>query len=158
MKKSTLLLISILICFIPAIIGSMATSSSVTTWYPTLNKSPLNPPGWVFGPVWTVLYTLQAISLYLLFTTKKDSSIKMLAYVFFHFQLVFNLLWSIFFFLLKSPGAALAEIGLLIISVIFTLISSYRVNKTSAYLLIPYLIWISFAAYLNYQVFILNRG
>lgn len=81
----------------------------------------------------------------------------MLAYVFFSFQLFFNLLWSILFFLLRSPGAAAIEIGLLIISLVFTILATYQIRKTAAYLLLPYLAWISFAAYLNIQVFILNR-
>jgi len=151
------LITSVIICFVPAIIGSLATSSSVSTWYPTLVKSPLNPPPWVFGPVWTILYLFQSISLYLVRTTKQDSGQKMLAYVFFGFQLFFNLLWSVLFFLLKSPGAALIEIGLLLISLIFTIIAVYRIHKSAAYLLLPYLAWISFASYLNLQVFILNR-
>lgn len=152
------LVTSLIICFIPAVIGSLATNTTVNTWYPGLIKPDLRPPNWLFGPVWTILYILQGISLYLIRTAKKPANVKMLAYVFFTFQLFLNLLWSVLFFLLKSPGAAAFEIGLLDITVIFAIISAYRVSKTSAYLLLPYLGWISFATWLNWQIFILNRG
>lgn len=151
------LLTSILICFIPAMIGGIVTSTSVNTWYPTLEKPLLNPPNWIFGPVWTILYLLQGISLYLVRVTKQETDIKWIAYFFFHIQLFLNLLWSILFFGFKSPGAAAIEIGLLIIAVLFTIISSYRVNKLAAYLLLPYLGWISFATYLNISIYQLNR-
>ncbi len=151
---------SLIICFIPAIIGGLFTSSSVSTWYPTLNKpAGLTPPNWLFGPVWTILYLMQGISLYLITITKIDNPItKLMAKLFFFLQLIFNLLWSIFFFGLKSPMLAFVEIGLLDITVIFTIIAAYRIKKSAAYFLIPYLLWISFATILNYQIVLLNRG
>lgn len=145
-------------CFIPAALGGIATSSSVSTWYTTLNKPSFNPPNYLFGPVWTVLYLMQGISLYLINTaTTKDVVAKLIAQILFYFQLVLNLLWSIFFFGLKNPALGLIEIGLLDITVIFTIVAAFRVRKAAAYLLIPYLLWISFATYLNYSIFILNR-
>lgn len=150
------LITSIIICFVPAVIGGIATSSSINSWYISLNKPGFNPPNWIFGPVWTILYLSQSISLYLIRTTTSEPVAKLISLLFFSFQLVLNLLWSVFFFLLRSPRLSLAEIGLLIITVIFTIISSYRVNRRAGLILLPYLAWISFAAYLNYAIVRLN--
>jgi translocator protein len=149
---------TLMLCFSPAIIGGAITSISVDTWYPTLVKPALNPPNWLFGPVWTVLYFLQALSLYLLLKTKADRTTKLIAYAFFALQLILNLLWSVLFFGLRSPGAGAVGIGLLIIAVIFTLITAFRISRPAALLLLPYLAWISFAAYLNFSIWLLNRG
>ena len=148
---------SLIICFLPGIIGSFATASSVNTWYLTINRPSFTPPGWLFGPVWTMLYLMQGISLYLLTTTKGDAVSKLIATIFFYFQLCLNLLWSIFFFGLKSPILGFIEIGVLVITVIFTIIASYRISKPASLLLLPYLAWISFATFLNYTIFKLNR-
>lgn len=148
---------SIVICFIPAIIGGLATSSSVTTWYPGLNKPDLTPPNWLFGPAWTVLYLFQGLSLYLIRQTNAHDTVsKKITLSFFYLQLGLNLLWSVLFFGLKNPGLALIEIGFLDITVLFTIIAAHRINKTASYLLLPYIGWISFATWLNYQIFILN--
>ncbi len=148
---------SLIICFLPGIIGSFATASSVNSWYLTINRPTFTPPGWLFGPVWTALYLMQGISLYLLTITKGDAVSKLIATIFFYFQLCLNLLWSIFFFGLKNPLLALIEIGLLVITVIFTIIASYRISKTAGWLLVPYLVWISFASFLNYTIYRLNK-
>jgi translocator protein len=158
MIKTKLLLASIVICFTPAILGGIATSSAVTTWYPLLNKPEFTPPNWLFGPAWTLLYFLQSISLYLIQVTKtKDQTAKAIAVGFFFTQLILNLLWSVIFFGLRNPALALIEIGLLDITVVFTIIASYRVHKTAGLILLPYLAWILFATWLNFQIFILNR-
>jgi tryptophan-rich sensory protein len=157
MKNSKLFLSSIIICFIPALIGGLATSSSVTTWYPSLIKPDFTPPNWLFGPAWTVLYLFQGLSLYLIRQTPvKDMAAKKITLSFFYLQLGLNLLWSVLFFGLKNPLLALLEIGFLDITVLFTLISAYRLNKTASFLLLPYMGWISFATWLNFQIFILN--
>jgi len=100
---------------------------------------------------------MMGISLYNLRITKGEPVAKLLAFIFFYFQLALNLLWSIFFFGLKSPLLALAEIGLLVITVIFTIIASFRISKTAGWLLLPYLAWISFASFLNFTIYRLNR-
>jgi tryptophan-rich sensory protein len=146
-----------IICFIPGIIGGFFTSMSVKTWYPTLIKTPLNPPGWVFGPVWTVLYFMQGYSLYLLRKSKGEPIAKLMASLFFYAQLGLNLLWSICFFGFKSPLLGFMEIGILDITVLFTIISVYRINKKASYWLLPYMAWISFATYLNYSIYQLNK-
>lgn len=148
---------SLIICFLPGIIGSLATASSVNTWYLTINRPSFTPPGWLFGPVWTLLYLMMGISLYKLRTTNGEPVAKLLANIFFYLQLFLNLLWSIFFFGLKNPLLAFIEIGLLVITVIFTIIASYRISKPAGLLLLPYLAWISFATFLNYSVYRLNK-
>ena len=146
--KIKALISSIIICFIPAIIHSFAvSSSSYTSW-----------PGWIFGPFWSLLYLIQGISLYFIRITSSEPVTKLIALLFFYFQLVLNLLWSVFFFTLSSPKLALAEIGLLIITLIFCIISTYRVNKPAGTLLLPYLGFTIFAAYFNYSLIRINNS
>ena len=152
MKRSLKLTISIAIPLIVSIIGGLFTSSSVSTWYLELAKPSFNPPSWIFGPVWIVLYLLMGISLYLIWTKKYNKA----AFLAFGIQLGLNLLWSILFFGMKSPLYAFIEIILLWISIFITIIYFHRINKVSAYLLLPYILWVSFAAILNLAILILN--
>ncbi|MFH1828774.1 MAG: TspO/MBR family protein [Nanoarchaeota archaeon] len=152
MKKIWKLIISIVLPFLASAIGSLFTASSVSSWYTTLIKPSFNPPSWVFGPVWTILYLLMGVSLYLVWIKKFDKN----AFTFFGIQLVLNALWSILFFGLKSPLFAFIEIVFLWIAILITIIYFYKINKISAYLLIPYILWVSFAAILNFAIFILN--
>lgn len=145
------LIISILICEFAGIIGSIFTSRSVTEWYPTLVKPSINPPSWIFAPVWTILFLLMGISLYLVWNKKNK-----IALIFFSIQLGLNILWSIIFFGLKSPLFAFIEIILLWVSILITIIKFYKISKNAAYLLIPYLLWVTFAAILNFLIFKLN--
>ena len=144
---------SIVICQLAGILGSVFTVSSVSTWYVTLEKPFFNPPSWVFGPVWTALYLLMGISLYLVWTnrhrTRKALSI-------FAVQLALNTLWSILFFGLRSPLTAFIEIVLLWVAIILSIIYFYRISRPAAYLLIPYLLWVSFAAVLNLSIVFIN--
>lgn len=150
MKKLFKFILSILLCEGAGLIGSIFTFSSVTSWYPALVKPFFNPPSWVFGPVWTTLYLLMGISLYLVWGTKKKNL------NWFWAQLVLNALWSIVFFGLKSPGLGFAVIILLWISIFQTIKAFRKINKTSAYLLWPYLAWVSFALLLNLSIVVLN--
>jgi len=152
MKKIWKLVISILIPFLASAIGGLFTASSVSTWYVELTKPSFNPPSWIFGPVWTILYLLMGISLYLVWIKKYDKP----AFVVFGVQLVLNALWSILFFGLKVPLYAFIEIVFLWVAILMTIIYFYRINRTSAYLLIPYILWVSFAAVLNLSIFLLN--
>lgn len=152
MKNIWKLVTSIILPFIASAIGGLFTVSSVSTWYVELIKPSFNPPGWVFGPVWTILYLLMGISLYLVWTKKFDKP----AFTVFGVQLFLNTLWSILFFGLKNPLFAFIEIIFLWITILITIIYFYRINKTSAYLLIPYILWVSFAAVLNFAIFLLN--
>ncbi|MBN2422884.1 tryptophan-rich sensory protein [Candidatus Woesearchaeota archaeon] len=150
------LIASIVICQSAGIIGSFFTASSVNTWYLTLNKPSFNPPSWVFGPVWITLYFLMGISLYIIWNNYKNTKKSGLALILFSFQLLLNSLWSILFFGLRNPFLAFIEIVLLWTAILLTILYFYRISKTAAYLLIPYILWVSFAAVLNFSIFYLN--
>jgi len=146
---------SILVSLSAGGIGSFFTASSIPTWYSTLNKPFFNPPNWIFAPVWTTLYILMGVSLYLVLVakTKKDKRVPI---TIFATQLVLNTLWSIIFFGLKSPLIALIEIIFLWITILFTIKQFNQISPISSYLLYPYLAWVSFASLLNLAIFLLN--
>lgn len=148
------LLIAVLLPFIAAAIGNLATIPNIPTWYAELDKPPLNPPNGVFGPVWTTLYLLIGLSLYKFWTA--EGSEKKWGYIVYGTQLALNALWSIVFFGLQQPLLGVIVIALLDIAVIATVILFYKHSKLAAYLLLPYLLWISFATYLTIGVWTLN--
>lgn len=154
--KSIKLSFSILICLIAGFIGSFFTTPSITTWYVTLNKPIINPPNWLFAPVWTTLYILMGIALFLVWVKKDKEQIK-LAFILFFTQLTLNSLWSILFFGLKSPFLALLEIIVLWLFILLTIIKFFKIRKLAGWLMIPYLIWVSFAGILNFLIFQLNK-
>lgn len=143
------LILSIGVCLGAGILGSIFTVSSIPVWYEGLNKPIFSPPNWVFGPVWTILYILMGISLYLVWVKIKVPTI-------FWIQLVLNTLWSIIFFGLKNPALALIEVIFLWITIFLTIRAFSNINKLARNLLIPYLIWVSFASFLNLAIVILN--
>ncbi|MDP2649731.1 MAG: TspO/MBR family protein [bacterium] len=145
---------SIILCLTVGGLGSFFTVSAIPTWYATLNKPFFSPPNSLFAPVWTILYILMGISLYLLWTTKKKG--KEMAIKLFLIQLALNFFWSIIFFGWHNPQAAMFEIIALWIFIFLTVRQSLSISKTSAYLLYPYLIWVSFASILNFFIVILN--
>lgn len=155
MKKAIKLLISILISFLAGAIGSIFTFSSIPTWYAALNKPSFNPPNFLFGPVWTVLYVVMGISLFLIWNSEKKEN-KKIAITIFGIQIFLNALWSIVFFGLKNPLAALFVIAALYIFIILNIVKFYKINKVAGLILIPYLLWVSFASVLNYFIMILN--
>ena len=144
------LIFAIVICQAAGIIGSFFTLAAMPTWYAALTKPSFNPPSWVFGPVWTILYTLMGISLYLVW--KNKSAVKL-----FVWQLIANSLWSIIFFGMKNIPLALIEIIILLVLIFATIMKFYKINKAAAYLLIPYFLWGSFATFLTYSIWILNK-
>jgi tryptophan-rich sensory protein len=152
MKDIFKFIIAILIPQLAAGLGSIFTASSVSTWYLTLNKPSFNPPSWVFGPVWTALFILMGISLFLVWKKKVDKK----AMAFFGVQLGLNVLWSIFFFGLRNPALAFVEIIVLWSAILINIIYFYKISKPAAYLLVPYILWVSFAAVLNFTIFYLN--
>ena len=152
MNKLLKFIISIIICQLAGIIGSIFTVSSVNSWYLTLVKPSFNPPSWVFSPVWITLFVLMGISLYLIWEAKDNKKTMILFYV----QLVLNILWSIMFFGLKNPLLAFIEIIILWIFILMTIIYSYRISRPAAYLLAPYILWVTFAAVLNFMIYWLN--
>ena len=153
--------ISIIICESVGIIGSFFTFSSVSNWFPTLVKPWFSPPSWLFGPVWTILYFLMGLSLYIVWNYKTETiskqKYKKQFFILFGIQLILNALWSFLFFGLKSPISGLIDILFLDIAVITTIIYANRVSKYAAVLLAPYMAWIIFATLLNFEIALLNN-
>jgi len=149
------LLIAIGAPFVAGFIGSVVTAPSISTWYAYLTKPSFSPPNWIFAPAWTLLYILMGLSFYLIIKDGIKKENKSTVYLFLA-QLVLNSSWSIAFFGLKSPLAGLMVIIPLWLSILVVIIRFYRVNKTAGLLNIPYLLWVSFASYLNLSVFLLN--
>lgn len=156
MKNWLKLIISIAVCQLAGIIGSFFTSSSVSTWYAELNKPSFNPPSWVFSPVWITLFLLMGIALYIVWDKGIKSRNSKIAVTLFGSQLGLNTLWSILFFGLRFPLASFIEILFLWIAILLTIIYFYKLSKPAAYLMIPYILWVSFAAILNFSFVILN--
>ena len=150
------LILSLFICFLPALFGSLFMIGTIDSWYASLNKPWFTPPNWVFGPVWTALYLLIGISLYLIWISRTNTFRKTTALSFFGIQLVLNALWTPVFFSAQSIPFSLIIIFALDIIVIITLWRFYELEKRAGYLLIPYLTWLCIATLLNLSVFILN--
>ncbi len=149
------LLVSLILCYGVAFAGSLVTTPSITSWYNTLNKPFFNPPNWIFGPVWTLLYTLMAFSLFLVWKEKTSKKTKP-ALIAFGVQLVLNFLWSFMFFYLHQPLLAFIAIVALWISILLTIKKFNTVSKTASQLLIPYILWVTFASLLNLTIVLLN--
>lgn len=142
---------------LPLIVGGLSgyfTASNIATWYVTLNKPFFNPPNYLFGPVWTVLYLMMGISLGMIINAKHSNKNKSL--IIFSIQLVLNFFWSVIFFSLQSPGWAAVEIITLWLSIIYMILNFYKINKWSGLLQIPYLLWVTFASVLNISIYVLN--
>lgn len=150
------ILISILVCQSAGLVGSVFTTKSISSWYKFVNKPSFNPPNWIFGPVWITLYTLMGVSLYMVYSKGMERKDVRLAVIIFLIHLVLNAFWSILFFGLKNPGLAFAEILILLVFIIVIFFLFYRIEKTAAYILIPYLLWVSFASILNFSIWRLN--
>ena len=147
----------LLVCFTAAGVGSAMTSRSLADWYPGLTKPTWNPPDWVFGPVWTLLYTMMAIAAWLVWRAAgwRGAPVPL---ALFATQLALNVIWSGLFFALESPGTAfLRTIVLLWLAISATLVQFWRIDRAAAALLGPYLAWVSFAAVLNFTIWQLNR-
>ena len=151
------LILSVGICFLAAGIGSLFTTSAIDTWYTTLQKPFFNPPNWIFGPVWTLLYFMMGISLYTFWNTKTPTDEKRQGLSFFFVQLALNVLWSILFFGLKSPIGAFIGIIVLWFVIYLTMRKFLEASKLAGWLLIPYLAWVSFATILNLSIVFLNH-
>ena len=177
--KLVKLFVSIIICQIAATIGAFFTTPEINSWYKYLKKPFFNPPNWIFAPVWTILFVLMGVSLYLVWIKEwepHDLSLnkKIKAWnpisqklwtgswkkanivLIFALQLFINVLWSVIFFGMHSPVAGFFVILMLWMAILFTIMNFYRVSKTAAWLLVPYILWVSFAGVLNLFIFILN--
>jgi tryptophan-rich sensory protein len=145
----------IAICFGAAAAGAAMTSTSVNTWYQTLDKPSWTPPDWLFGPVWTVLYFLMALAAWLVWR-RGGWHTSQIPLSLFGLQLMLNLAWSAIFFGMRSPGLAFGEILLLLLAIGATIISFWGRSVTAALLFLPYLAWTSFAAVLNFAIWTMN--
>jgi len=141
-------------CLVAGGIGSLFTSSSVYTWYPQLRKPEWNPPSWIFGPVWTVLYLTMAISAWLVWRNAGPGA--KFALILFAIQLLLNIAWSWVFFRLHAIGPAFGEILLLWMMIIATAVAFFPISFLAAWLLIPYIAWVAFASYLNFRIWQMN--
>jgi translocator protein len=150
------LFISILIPLLVGAFSGFFTQSGVDGWYAVASKPWFNPPNWIFAPVWTTLYILMGIALFLVWRSDGDKAIKQMAIFLFIIQLTLNFFWSIIFFKLQQPGWAFAEIILMWVMILLTILWFGKISSTAAWLLVPYICWVSFAAVLNYSIWQLN--
>lgn len=156
MKNLPKLLVSVIGCELVGIAATPFTISAIRSWYQTLNKPFFSPPNWVFGPTWTILYFLMGVSAFLIWQKGYKSKKAKEALILFIIQLLFNFLWSVFFFGLHSIFLGLLDIIILWILILITTLKFYKISKIAAYLLIPYLLWVTFATLLNLSILILN--
>jgi benzodiazapine receptor len=150
MKNFIKLIISVVICEVAGIIGSLFTAPAVKTWYPNLIKPSFRPPNWLFAPVWTTLFLMMGIAMFLIWNKDRKG-----LGVFF-IQLFFNILWSVMFFGLKSPLLGFIVIVILWFLILATIVKFFKVSKTAGWLLVPYILWVTFASILNFSILILN--
>jgi len=157
MKKISVgkLSISIVIPLVAGFLGSIFTTPAVKSWYLVINKPGWNPPSWLFAPVWTTLFILMGVALYLVWSKKRSGKIRV-AMKTFWVQLLLNVLWSVFFFGMKNFWLAFGEILVLWVFIGLTIVDFHKIDKTAGLLLMPYILWVSFAAYLNFTVAFLN--
>jgi len=155
MKNFLKFISSIVVCFLPGITGGFFTARNLYPWYDMLAKPSFNPPNWLFSPVWTTLYILMGISLFLILKSE-NSKDKLQGVIFFGVQLVLNGLWSIIFFGLHSILWAFIIIILLLLFIVLSMYKFHKILRAAVYLLIPYLLWVSFAAVLNLSIYLLN--
>jgi tryptophan-rich sensory protein len=151
------LVISVIVSLAAGGIGSLFTFKAIPTWYAGLKKPPYTPPNWAFGPVWTTLYILMGISVFLIWQKGLVMDGVLLAFTLFWIQLVLNALWSIIFFGKRSKGGGVITIIVLWFLILATMITSFRVSGWAGALLIPYILWVSIASYLNIGIWLLNK-
>jgi benzodiazapine receptor len=161
MEKNTLitvskLITSIVICQLAGVIGSIFTRPAIPTWYETLEKPSFTPPNGVFSPVWIILFVLMGIAAFLVWNKGLSDEKVKIALGVFGVQLILNVLWSVMFFGLRSPLAGLIEISILWIAILLTILYFFKVSNMAGILLIPYVLWVSFAAVLNFSIWRLN--
>ena len=151
------LIICIIACFAAAGIGGIFTSKAISDWYEGLKKPRYTPPNWVFGPVWTVLYILMAVSVFLVWQEGLSAQGVPLAFTLFWIQLVANALWSYVFFASRSIVGGIINIIILWLLILATIIASFSVSTIAGILLLPYILWVSTATYLNIGIWMLNK-
>ena len=150
------LIISLALPQLAGLVGSFFTARAISVWYADLIKPSFNPPNWIFGPVWILLYILMGVSVYLIWQKCEKDKITKAALWIFWIHLFFNASWSIIFFGLQNSGLAFINIIIIWLFIIILIIKFWPINKWSSYLLMPYLLWTSFASLLNYFIWYLN--
>ncbi|HQW92745.1 MAG TPA: tryptophan-rich sensory protein [Ferruginibacter sp.] len=150
------LFISILVPLLVGAVAGLFTSSGVNGWYAVANKPWFNPPNWIFAPVWTLLYIMMGIAFFLVWKASADKNVKQTAMILFSIQLILNFFWSFIFFKLQQPGWAFAEIILMWVMILLTILWFGKISAMAAWLLVPYICWVSFASVLNYSIWKLN--
>ncbi|MBN8544971.1 MAG: tryptophan-rich sensory protein [Ignavibacteria bacterium] len=156
MNKFLKILVAVSIPLLVGSIAGLATTPNIKSWYMYLNKPVFSPPNWIFGPMWSLLYILMGVGLYLIWESEKGG-LRTRALKVFFIQLAFNFAWSFIFFEFRLIGVAFFEIILVWISVLAMILTFYPVNKKAALLQIPYILWVTFASALNGAIWILNK-
>lgn len=146
---------AILLCEVVGASPAFVTNQQLSGWYTTLTRPELAPPNWVFGPVWTILFAMLGVAVYVVY---RDATgpLRRTALGAFAIQFVFNVSWTLVFFGLESIEGGLVVIAVLWVLIAFTAYAFSRVRPYAGYLLLPYLVWVSFATYLNYRFWVLN--
>jgi benzodiazapine receptor len=158
MNKISKILVVVVTCLVIGYFSGIVTQSAIKTWYPKLIKPSFNPPNWIFAPVWSMLYIMMGVAAGLVWgQIEQEKEVVKNALVFFAIQLGLNALWSFLFFGLKNPMLAGIEIVVLWLMIYETYTKFIKINKLAGYLLIPYLLWVSFAMVLNGSIWWLNR-
>lgn len=152
------LIVSILACLAAGAIGSLFTLKAIPTWYRSLKKPRYTPPNWAFGPIWTTLYILMGISVFLVWDRGLATKGATLAFTLFWCQLAVNMLWSIVFFGMKAKGVGVVIIIALWLLILATTIASFQVSASAGGLIVPYIAWVSVASYLNIGTWLLNKA
>ena len=150
------LVTSLAVCLLAGLAGSAFTATSIATWYEFLKKPSFSPPNWVFAPVWTTLFLMMGTAAFLVWRRGLGSALVRRALITFLVQLILNVFWTFLFFKLHSPLYAFIEITVLWIAIAVTIVSFSRLSRPAAILLIPYIVWVSFAAVLNLSIVRLN--
>lgn len=157
MAKIGKLICSVTVCLLTGILGSFATKNSITNWYAHLSRPSFTPPDWTFGVVWPILYVMMGISAFLIWNMDINRRQGKVVLGVFALQLILNGLWTPIFFGLHLIGLALVEIIMMWAAILLTIFTFWRVSKAAALLLLPYILWVSFAVVLNASLFLLNR-
>jgi benzodiazapine receptor len=158
MQKYLRIIYCVTICLVIGFLSGKVTQSSISTWYPTLQKPSFNPPNWIFAPVWTMLYIFMGIAAGLIWNeiNSKEKEVKQ-GLKFFVIQLALNALWSYLFFGLQNVFLAALEVILLLLMIYETYIKFKPIHRNASYLLLPYMVWVSFASVLTWSIWFLNR-
>ncbi len=154
-QRAVGMMVVVVVTLCAGLIGNLLSADAITTWYAGLDKPSWNPPNWLFGPVWTILYVLMGVAAYQVWERVKDSS-RRAALVVYGVQLVLNASWSIIFFAFRQPGIAFGEIVVMWVAILATIILFWRVRPLAGVLLLPYIAWVTFASALNFAVWQLN--